>query len=139
MFWILEVFSSWFWWLLLLFGFSGYLLTHLVPVKTYQLPIKIISGIVILLVTFILGMAYAEGEWQQVTRKLQSKVEAAEAKSHVVNQIIKERIVTKTQVIKQRGENTTEYIIREVTKHDSNCMIPAEFITAHNLAAKAPK
>lgn len=139
MFWILEIFSSWLWWLLLLCGFFGYFLAQLVPVKTYQLPIKIVSGVVVLLVIFILGLLYADGVWQQAARDLQHKVDVAEAKSQVVNETIKERVVIKTKVVKQRGEATTEYITREVVKHDSNCVIPPEFVTAHNTAAKAPK
>jgi hypothetical protein len=70
---------------------------------------------------------------------LQHKVDVAEAKSQVVNETIKERVVVKTKVVKQRGEATTEYITREIVKHDHNCVIPAEFVTAHNTAAKAPK
>ena len=139
MFWILEIFPSWLWWLLLLCGFFGYFLAQLVPVKTYQLPIKIVSGVVVLLVIFTLGLLYANGVWQQAARDLQHKVDVAEAKSQVVNETIKERVVIKTKVVKQRGEATTEYITREVVKHDSNCVIPPEFVTAHNTAAKAPK
>jgi uncharacterized membrane protein len=139
MFWILEIFPNWFWWLLLVAGLSGYFLSHLVPVKTYQLPIKIVSGMVVLAVIFIAGLLYANGVWQQAARDLQHKVEVAEAKSQQVNEVIKERVITKTQVIKQRGENTTEYITREVVKHDNSCVIPQEFVVAHNTAAKAPK
>jgi uncharacterized membrane protein len=139
MFWILEIFPTWFWWLLLIAGFSGYFLSHLVPLKTYQLPIKIFFGILACLIIFIMGLLYANGVWQQAARDLQHKVEVAEAKSQVVNETIKERVVTKIQVIKQRGENTTEYITREVVKHDQNCQVPPEFVTAHNTAAKAPK
>ena len=139
MFWILEIFPNWFWWLLLVAGLSGYFLSHLVPVKTYQLPIKIVSGVVVLVVIFIAGLLYANGVWQQAARDLRHKVEVAEAKSQQVNEVIKERVITKTQVIKQRGENTTEYITREVVKHDNSCVIPQEFVIAHNTAAKAPK
>jgi len=139
MFWILEIFPHWFWWLLLLAGFSGYFLAHLVPIKTYQLPIKIVGGVVVLAVIFTLGLLYANGVWQQAARDLQHKVEVAEAKSQQVNEVIKERVITKTQVVKQRGENTTEYITREVVKHDNSCVIPPEFVSAHNMAAKAPK
>lgn len=90
-------------------------------------------------VIFTLGLLYANGVWQQAARDLQHKVEVAEAKSQQVNEVIKERVITKTQVVKQRGENTTEYITREVVKHDNSCVIPPEFVSAHNMAAKAPK
>jgi hypothetical protein len=53
--------------------------------------------------------------------------------------------VTKTQVIRTRGETITKYIDREIVKYDEKfakggmCEIPQEFIQAHNSAAEAPK
>jgi uncharacterized membrane protein len=138
MFLILEIFPSWFWWLLLIAGFFGYFLSHLIPLKTYQLPIKIISGMVVAIIIFIMGLLYADGKWKQAASDLQAQVRAAEAKSQVVNTVIKERLVNKTQVIKQRGENTVEYITREVVKYDNSCVIPPEFVQAHNTAAEKP-
>jgi len=139
MFWILEIFPQWLWWLLLVAGLSGYFLAWLVPIKTYRLPIKIVGGVVVLTTIFIMGLLYANGVWQQAARELQAQVKVAEAKSQQVNEVIKERVVTKTQVIKQRGEATVEYITREVVKHDLTCVIPPEFVTAHNRAAEQPK
>jgi uncharacterized membrane protein len=139
MFWILEIFPHWLWWLLLAAGFFAYFLSHLVPLKAYQLPIKIFGGVVVLLIIFVMGLLYANGVWQQAAKELQAQVEIAEAKSQVVNEVIKERVVTKTQVIKQRGEATVQYITREIVKHDNSCVIPAEFVTAHNRAAEQPK
>jgi uncharacterized membrane protein len=138
MFWVLEIFPNWVWWVLLIAGLFSYFLSHLIPLKTYQLPIKIAGGTLVAAVIFILGLLYADGVWQQAAKELQAKVVAAEAKSQVVNEVIKERVVTKTQVVKQRGEATVEYITREVVKHDTSCMIPPEFINAHNRAAETP-
>jgi uncharacterized membrane protein len=138
MFWILEIFPNWIWWVLLTAGLFSYFLSHLIPLKTYQLPIKIAGGTTVAVVIFILGLLYANGVWQQAAQELQAKVAIAEAKSQVVNEVIKERVVTKTQVVKQRGEATVEYITREVVKHDTSCVIPPEFINAHNRAAETP-
>jgi uncharacterized membrane protein len=138
MFWILEIFPNWIWWVLLTAGLFSYFLSHLVPLKTYQLPIKIAGGTTVAVVIFILGLLYANGVWQQAAQELQAKVAIAEAKSQVVNEVIKERVVTKTQVVKQRGEATVEYITREVVKHNAGCTIPPEFINAHNRAAETP-
>jgi uncharacterized membrane protein len=138
MFWILEIFPNWIWWVLLTAGLFSYFLSHLIPLKTYQLPIKIAGGTTVAVVIFILGLLYANGVWQQAAQELQAKVAIAEAKSQVVNEVIKERVVTKTQVVKQRGEATVEYITREVVKHNAGCTIPPEFINAHNRAAETP-
>jgi uncharacterized membrane protein len=138
MFWILEIFPNWIWWVLLTAGLFSYFLSHLIPLKTYQLPIKIAGGTTVAVVIFILGLLYANGVWQQAAQELQAKVAIAEAKSQVVNEVIKERVVTKTQVVRQRGEATVEYITREVVKHNAGCTIPPEFINAHNRAAETP-
>jgi uncharacterized membrane protein len=139
MFWILEIFPHWLWWLLLLTGLSGYLLASFVTLKSYNLLLKIVSGVVVALVIFIMGLLYANGVWQQAAKDLQQQVAAAEAKSQQVNTVVEERVVVKTQIVKQRAATTVEYVVREVTKHDPSCVIPPEFVTAHNQAAEAPK
>lgn len=135
MFWILEIFSEWLWWLLLIAGFSGYFLSNLVPIKTYQLPVKIISGVVVAAVIFIFGMSYADKTWQQAARELQTKVTIAEAQAKTVSETIQEKVVVQTKIVKQRGEDTIKYIDRETVKIDERCVIPPEFVNAHNQAA----
>ena len=135
MFWILQIFPSWLWWLLLVAGLSGYFLAQLIPVKTYQLPIKTICGMLVVAVIFIMGIVYADSRWQQAARELQAQVKVAEAKSQQVNEVVREKIVTQTKVVKQRGETVVKYIDREVVKLDETCVIPPEFVSAHNQAA----
>lgn len=139
MFWIFKIIPYWFWWLLLLSGLSAYFLSNLSPVKTYVLPIKIISSIVVAATIFTLGMNYANNAWQQAAQELEAKISAMAAESAVINNTIKEKIVVKTQIIKQRGQDTIQYIDREVTKTDTGCVISPEFVQAHNRAAEPPK
>ena len=76
---------------------------------------------------------------------MEEKVAAAEAQSKQENVKIVEKIVTKTQVIKTRGQDIVKYVDREIVKYDTKfapggeCEIPKEFIKAHNDAAEAPK
>ena len=138
MFWLLEIFPTWLWWLLLLAGILAFLFAQLVPLTAYQLPVKISSSVVVAGVIFVLGVLYADGRWQQAARDLQQQVAVAEAKSQQVNTVVQERVVVKTQIVKQRGAATVEYVVREVVKHDAGCVIPTEFVTAHNRAAQTP-
>lgn len=139
MFWIFKIFADWWWWLLLLSGISAFLLSYLALLKPYQLPLKI-SGLVVVAATlFVLGMLHADRTWQAAARELELKVAAAEAKSEQVNEVIKEKVVTRTQVVKQRGEEVVRYITREVAKTDSGCVISPEFVSAHNRAAEPPQ
>lgn len=135
MFWILEIFPYWLWWLILLAGSFAYLLVPMIPIKTYKLPIKIISTMVVCSIIFIMGLFYADGVWQQAARDLEAKVVAAESQAKVVNEVIKEKVVTKTQIVKQRGQTVIKYIDREVVKLDETCKVPVEFVNIHNQAA----
>ena len=70
---------------------------------------------------------------------MEAKVAEAEAKSATANTDIVEKTVIKTQVIKERGQDIVKYVDREVVKYDTTCIIPKEFVAAHNKAAEAPK
>ena len=54
-------------------------------------------------------------------------------------------MITKTQIVRTRGEDIIRYVDREVIKYDEKfakggiCEIPQEFINAHNDAAEAVK
>jgi hypothetical protein len=137
--WILNFLPSELFVALILLSVLVYFLSTILKILPYRKYIQYGSIVICLISTFIFGASYNNNIWVAKAKDLQHKVEVAEAKSQEVNEVIKERVVTKTQVIKQRGENTTEYITREVVKHDPTCIIPAEFVTAHNMAAKAPK
>ena len=52
---------------------------------------------------------------------------------------IVEKIVTKKQIIKERGEDVIKYINKEVVKYDSKCEIPEEFIKSLNDASQGLK
>ena len=58
---------------------------------------------------------------------------------------IVEKVVTKTQIVKTRGQDIIKYVDKEIVKYDTKfapggvCEIPKEFIEAHNRAAEVPK
>jgi len=135
MFWILKIFPEWLWWLTLIAGLSGYFLAHLLPLKQYQLPLKIVGATLVAATIFIFGLNYADQRWQQAAKELQAKVSIAEAEAKTANAQIETKVVTRTQIVRQRGETVVKYIDREVVKLDERCTIPPEFVSAHNKAA----
>lgn len=139
MFFIFKILPDWFWWLLLLAGLSGYFLSHLKLLKPYEFILKIASPILVAATIFVLGMLYCDNAWKAAAAELQAKVDIAEAQSKVVNTQVQEKVVYKTQVVRQRAADTVQYIDREVVKYDNTCVIPKEFVAAHNRAAEAPK
>ena len=139
MFWIFKIFPDWFWWLLLIASLSGYFFSHFIPLKPYQKLIKITSGIGIATTIFIFGMLYCDHAWKQAAQELQHKVTLAEQQSKTVNIQVKEKVIYKTQVIREQAKDIVQFIDREVVKYDNTCVIPLEFISAHNRAAESPK
>jgi hypothetical protein len=111
----------------------------------YKTPIQIGSIIAIAIGTFMSGAIYDNDAWEARVKEMEAKVVIAETQSKEENIKIVEKIVTKTQVIKTRGEDIIKYVDREVVKYDTKfapggeCEIPKEFIKALNDAAEAPK
>jgi hypothetical protein len=95
--------------------------------------------------TFMSGAIYDNDAWEARVKEMQEKVAAAEVQSKEENVKIVEKVVTKTQVIKTRGQDIVKYVDREVVKYDTkfapgvDCEIPKEFIKAINDAAEPPK
>ena len=91
------------------------------------------------------GAISNEETWIAKVKELEAKVEAAQVESVKENIKIETKVVTKTQVIKQRGEDIIHFVDKEIVKYDTKflpggiCEIPKEFIEAHNKAAEAPK
>jgi len=85
------------------------------------------------------GAISNEEAWLAKVKDLEVKVAEAEAKSQQVNVQVVEKVVTKTQVVRERGKDIVQYVDREVVKYDSKCEIPKEAVTAVNQAAEGVK
>lgn len=139
MFFIFKIIPDWFWWLLLLSGLSAFFLSYLPQLKTYELVLKSLSGILVAVTIFVLGMLYCDNTWKAAAAELEAKVAELSKQAETVNTEIKEKTVTKLQVVRVRGDDIVKYIDREVVKYDNTCVIPQTFVDAHNRAAEAPK
>jgi hypothetical protein len=78
-------------------------------------------------------------EWRKRVATLEEKVAKAEEQSKKVNAKLDNKIQQKVKIIREKGLVVKQYIDREVTKYDSQCVIPKEFVKAHNDSAEAPK
>ena len=127
---------------------AGFLLTvaaffiQTVPLlNQYRLPAQIL-GIALLVVGVYWRGGYAvESEWRERVAELELKVAEAEKQSAQVNTEIVTKIVTKTKVIRERGNDIVQYLDREVVKNQEvirfveNCPIPEVIVNTHNAAA----
>jgi hypothetical protein len=82
-----------------------------------------------------------EQDWRERVREVEAKLEVAEKRSAEVNTEIVTKIVTKTKLVTQRGDDIIKYVDREVVrdkeviKFVENCPIPEIIINTHNAAA----
>lgn len=137
--WILQFLPNWIFYLLLLTGIATLLVTHFVKVLPNAQLIKLASVATVIVSIYMIGAISNNDAWLAKIKDLEVKVAEAEAKSAAANTDIVEKIVTKTQVVKQRGQDIVRYVDREVVKYDTTCVIPKEFVVLHNKAAEAPK
>ena len=137
--WILQFLPNWLFYLTLLAGVAAFLVTKFIKVLPNAQLIQLASVAVVGISIFMIGAISNNDAWLAKIKDLEVKVAEAEAKSATLNSEIAEKTVTKTQVIKQRGQDIIKYVDREVVKFDANCIIPKEFVATHNQAAEAPK
>jgi hypothetical protein len=140
--WILKWLPDWIFYGLLLIGLLGYASTYLlrfIPIPAiyiYKNPIQIVSIAFIVIGTFMSGAIHNEAAWNARVKDMEAKVAEAEQKSQVVNTEIKTKIVTKTQLIKEKGDEIIKFVDKEVIKYDNSCIIPNEVIESINKAAE---
>jgi uncharacterized membrane protein len=150
--WLLQWLPNWIFYAVLIAGVFGLIVSYFIRflsfipfLYVYKTPIQLGSIVAIAIGTFMAGAIYDNEAWEARVKEMEEKVAAAEAQSKEENVKIVEKLVTKTQVIRTRGEDIVKYIDREIIKYDEKfakggvCEIPQEFIKAHNDAAEAPK
>lgn len=113
----------------------GWALRMVPVVAKYSLPIQVVGVLLTVLGVWYEGGIAKDAEWKAKVADLETKVAQAEVKSANVNTKVVTKVVTKTQVIKQKGDDVVRYIDREITKYDSECKIPQVAIRAHDASA----
>jgi len=123
----------------------AFFIKNIPVINQYRMPAQVL-GIALLVAGVYWRGGYAiEMEWRERVAEVEARVAAAEAQSREANTKIVTKVVTKTQVIRTRGEDIIKYVDREIVKYDEKfakggvCEIPQEFIKAINDAAEAPK
>lgn len=111
---------------------AGFSLGYIPGIDKYKLPLQIL-GVLLLIATLYLEGAGAERDaWEMKVKELEAKLAKAEVESAKVNTEIVTQIVTKKQVVKEKGDTIIEYVDRTV---ESACIVPDTAIKAINAAA----
>jgi hypothetical protein len=143
--WILQWLPYWIFYGIFFIGVIGFLVTYLLrfipigPLYVYKTPIQIVSVLLIMLGTYMSGAISNEEAWQARVKEMEVKVAEAEAKAAKENVKIVEKVVVKTQVVREKGNEIIKYVDREIVKFDDKCQIPKEVVTVVNKAAEGSK
>ena len=124
---------------------TAFFIRRIPVINQYRTPAQVLGIALLVVGVYWRGGYTIEQEWRERVAEVEARVAAAEAQSKEENVKIVTKVVTKTQIIRTRGETITKYIDREIVRYDEKfakggvCEIPQEFIKAHNSAAEAPK
>ena len=138
--WILQFLPNWIFYYILFGAGIGLLIAKFLP-KYYKEIVGTASAITFAFGLFMVGAISNEEVWQARVKEMEAKVAEAEVQSAKENIKLVEKVVTKTQIVKQKGQDIVKYIDKEIVKYDTKflpggqCEIPKEFIEAHNRAA----
>lgn len=137
--WILQFLPNWIFYALLFAGIAAFLATKFIKILPNAQLIQLASIAVAFVSVYMIGAISNNDAWLARVKDLEVKVAEAEAKSATANTDIVQKTVTKTQIVRERGQDIVKYVDREVVKYDANCVIPKDFVVIHNRAAEAPK
>jgi hypothetical protein len=143
--WLLNWLPDWIFYAVGLVGLIGLFSTYLlrfIPIPAiymYKTPIQLVSVLLIGFATYMSGGIANEEKWNARVKEVEAKVAAAEVESGKQNIKIVEKVVKKTEYITRKGNDVIQYVDREIVKYDNLCVIPKEFVKAHNDATDLNK
>jgi hypothetical protein len=119
---------------------SCFLLRHLIrliPVLSPHIKIVQIASVLLLLSgVYFKGGYSSEMAWRERVREMEARVAVAEQQSQAANAKIDNQGKEKIKIIREKGVIIKQYVDREVTKYDNQCVIPSAVVRAHNAAAE---
>lgn len=113
----------------------GFFLGFIPFVGRYKLPIQVISMLAFTVGLWYLGGIAKDREWKARVAELEVKLAEAKAQSAVVNTEVVTKVITKKQVIKEKGDTITEYVKGDIQIIQAPCEVPESAVKAHNAAA----
>jgi hypothetical protein len=121
---------------------ATYFLTFIKPLAVYAHIIRPVALVIAFFSVYWIGGSDVEEKWQAKVKEMEAKVALAEEQSKTTNAKIETKVVTKTKVVKERGEAIVQYVDRvvtqdkEVIKFVEHCPIPTSIVNTINSAAK---
>ena len=112
--------------------FAGKILKHIPFFRQYNLPMRVIGFIFLLLGAYFNGGLGVEMEYRERIAEMEERIAVAERKSEQENIKIVEKIVTETKIIKQDTEESL-YLIEQMKEQiNQSCELTDEAIDLYN-------
>jgi hypothetical protein len=160
--WIISFMPEWA--IHLLFGLgvvitlAGFVLGMIPIIKRYIIPVRVIGLFILVLGLYLEGGLADNKEWQLRVKEMEAKMAQLEVEAAKTNIQVQEKVVEKTKVVREKGQDIIKYVDRwntkevikevegperirreEVIKYIENCPIPKELVDLHNQAAEINK
>jgi signal transduction histidine kinase len=149
--WFLHFFPEWLF-AFIVYGLLGigvvgsflsfFILNHIlnkIPglAKYYRIA-QLVSIVSLVLGVYLWGGYSMEMAYRERVAELQKELEVAKEESKKVNTVIQTKIVTKTKVIKEKGETIVQQVDKLIPV-EKDCALPKEAVDVHNEAARMNK
>lgn len=121
------------------FHFANNVLRLWPPFAGYFKMAQIASVILLVCGIYFEGGYSAEMQWRERVREVEAKLEVAQQESKDANAALAKKSKEKVKVIEGKQIIVKQYIDREVAKYNDQCVIPKEFVKAHNDSAEKAK
>lgn len=108
-------------------------------IKQWALMLKISGVIGFAISTFLEGALYDYNVMQSRIEEAKQQTAEYEQKNKDLNDKLAKKSSKVKEKIQVKKEYITRYIDREVKKYDNQCVIPNEFVKAHNDSAEKTK
>jgi hypothetical protein len=118
---------------------AGFFLAKVPFIKQYVLLLKWGGLLTLTLSLFLEGALYDYNVMQARIEETKKQVQEYEQQNKELNDKLAQKSEKTKEKIKVKKEYITKYIDREITKYDNTCVIPKEFVKAHNDAAEKSK
>lgn len=133
---LLQFLPSWLFTATLLIGIVVYLVATNLTILPQAKLFKYSSIFAVLLSIYMLGAQHDNDAWLQRVKELEAKIAKLEIESTKTNTEIVTKVITKRELIRERGSDIIQYVDKEIVKYDNTCKIPPEVVQAHNKAAR---
>ena len=113
--------------------FAGKIFKHVPFFRKYNLPMRVIGFILLLLGAYFNGGLGVELEYRERIAEMEQRIAVAEAKSQEENVQIIEKIVTETKIVKEDTAETT-YLIEQMKEqiNKKGCELSPDVIEIYN-------